>query len=280
MLKFLELDHIAINVKDKMDEAYSLFSEIGFQLSPRGYHSLGSINHSMVFENNYLELIGHPKGKPIKRPELKNADIGINGLVFKSNNVENTYNHLLSINYNDAPPRKFDRPVLIKEIEQKAVFETVSVNANVFKAGRVYFCNHITPQFVWLSSYQNHENYVSDIKEISIIDKNPEDIKDRIQKISDVNIVQIDNKHLLIETKDITIRVLDIKNFREHFRILGDEIILRESMYGSLKLQLKSLDFLRKMNIKKIKNISKIEIGDKVQLLLKDYNLILEFEEL
>ena len=144
MLKFLELDHIAINVKDKMDEAYSLFSEIGFKLSPRGYHSLGSINHSMVFENNYLELIGHPKGKPIKRPELKNADIGINGLVFKSNNVENTYNHLLSINYNDAPPRKFDRPVLIKEIEQKAVFETVSVNANVFKAGRVYFCNHIT----------------------------------------------------------------------------------------------------------------------------------------
>ena len=49
---------------------------------------------------------------------------------------------------------------------------------------------------------------------------------------------------------------------------------------GSLKLQLKSLDFLRKMNTKKIKNLSKIEIGDKVQLLLKDYNLILEFEEL
>jgi hypothetical protein len=34
------------------------------------------------------------------------------------------------------------------------------------------------------------------------------------------------------------------------------------------------------MNTKKIKNLSKIEIGDKVQLLLKDYNLILEFEEL
>jgi hypothetical protein len=43
MLKFLEIDHIAINVKDKMDEAYILFSEIGFQLSPRGYHSLGSL---------------------------------------------------------------------------------------------------------------------------------------------------------------------------------------------------------------------------------------------
>ena len=27
----------------------------GFRLTPRGYHSLGSINHSMVFTNDYLE---------------------------------------------------------------------------------------------------------------------------------------------------------------------------------------------------------------------------------
>ena len=58
----LNLDHIAINVKENMDEAYKLFSELGFTLTPRGYHTLGSINHSMVFKNDYLELIGTPKG--------------------------------------------------------------------------------------------------------------------------------------------------------------------------------------------------------------------------
>ena len=40
----LELDHIAINVKENMDKAYELFTELGFTLTPRGYHSLGSIN--------------------------------------------------------------------------------------------------------------------------------------------------------------------------------------------------------------------------------------------
>ena len=55
MIDNLNLDHIAINVKENMDEAYKLFSELGFRLTPRGYHSLGSINHSMVFTNDYLE---------------------------------------------------------------------------------------------------------------------------------------------------------------------------------------------------------------------------------
>ena len=86
----LKLDHIAINVKEKMDEAYNLFSDLGFSLTPRGYHSLGSINHSMVFENNYLELIGNQIGEPINRPELRDAELGINGLVFKSENIEKT----------------------------------------------------------------------------------------------------------------------------------------------------------------------------------------------
>ena len=46
----LNLDHIAINVKENLDEAYKLFSELGFTLTLRGHHTLGSINHSMVFK--------------------------------------------------------------------------------------------------------------------------------------------------------------------------------------------------------------------------------------
>ena len=78
---------------------------------------------------------------------------------------------------------------------------------------------------------------------------------------------------------------INVKDKMDQAYILFSEIGFQLSprgyhSLGSLKLQLKSLDFLRKMNTKKIKNLSKIEIGDKVQLLLKDYNLILEFEEL
>ena len=154
----LQLDHIAINVKEKMDEAYNFFSELGFSITPRGYHSLGSINHSMIFKNDYLELIGNQKGKPINRPELRNAELGINGLVFKSDNVDKTYKKLIKINFNENPPRNFTRPVIIDKIENEAKFKTVSVKTNVFNAGRVYFCDHLTPYLVWLPEYLTHVN--------------------------------------------------------------------------------------------------------------------------
>ena len=51
MKKKIDLDHIAINIKDKMDEAFEQFTKLGFTLSPRGFHSLGSINFlSFIFK--------------------------------------------------------------------------------------------------------------------------------------------------------------------------------------------------------------------------------------
>ena len=54
MSEQLQLDHLVINVNDMMDEARNLFETLGFSITDRGYHSLGSINHSMLFQNNYL----------------------------------------------------------------------------------------------------------------------------------------------------------------------------------------------------------------------------------
>ena len=61
-MKNLKLDHLVINVKEEMDEAYKLFSQLGFLLTPIGFHSLGSINHSMMFnhytDNRSVKLLG------------------------------------------------------------------------------------------------------------------------------------------------------------------------------------------------------------------------------
>ena len=156
MTKKIDLDHIAINIKNKMDEAYDLFTKLGFTLTPRGFHSLGSINHSMIFNQDYLELIGFPQEGTIKRPELVNADNGINGLVFKSSNIDKTFLHLKNNNIHSEEPRSFSRPVKIHNIQRNAEFKTVSINKNVVKAGRVYFCQHLTPELVWIPKFIKH----------------------------------------------------------------------------------------------------------------------------
>jgi len=279
MLNNLNLDHIAINVKDKMDEAYQLFSELGFTLTPRGYHSLGSINHSMVFKNDYLELIGIPRGQPITRPELKKAEIGINGLVFKSNDIRKTYQHLLNNQLSNIPPRKFSRPVDINGIENEAKFETVSIKDNVFKAGRIYFCDHLTPNLVWIPEYISHQNNVLGTTEITLIDSNPLSILNNFKKIKDK--IQIDayENFTTVRTDDIKISLYDMKSFKERYKNFGENLNLRKEMFGSIILNTSSLMFLRKINQFNFQNILKCEDENKIQILLKDYNLILEFIE-
>ena len=277
MIDNLNLDHIAINVKENMDEAYKLFSELGFTLTPRGYHTLGSINHSMVFKNDYLELIGTPKGKPITRPELKKAEIGINGLVFKSDNIKKTYQHLINMKLSNFPPRYFSRPVEINGIEREAKFETVSIKYNIFKAGRIYFCNHLTPNLVWIPEYKSHKNTVSEIAEITIIDSNPLLVLENINKISDR--IKIDKQENLItvKTNDIKISLYDKKSFKERYKNFGEEINLRKEMFGSLTFKTSSFLFLRKIKQINFHNLLKFEDENKIQILLKDYNLTLEF---
>ena len=279
MLNNLNLDHIAINVKDKMDEAYQLFSELGFTLTPRGYHSLGSINHSMVFKNDYLELIGIPRGQPITRPELKKAEIGINGLVFKSNDIKKTYQHLLNNQLSNIPPRKFSRPVDINGIENEAKFETVSIKDNVFKAGRIYFCDHLTPNLVWIPEYISHQNNVLGTTEITLIDSNPLSILNNFKKIKDK--IQIDayENFTTVRTDDIKISLYDMQSFKERYKNFGENLNLRKEMFGSIILNTSSLMFLRKINQVNFQNILKCEDENKIQILLKDYNLILEFIE-
>ena len=81
----LQLDHVVINTRYETDLAAELFAGLGFQLTPRGFHpTLGSINHLMVFEHAYLELIGLPPGGDKVRQELIDSPVGLNGLVFAS----------------------------------------------------------------------------------------------------------------------------------------------------------------------------------------------------
>ena len=47
----MQLDHVVINVRADMDAAVIEFGNLGFTITPRGFHTLGSINHLMIFLN-------------------------------------------------------------------------------------------------------------------------------------------------------------------------------------------------------------------------------------
>src|SRR5277367_2739283 len=84
------IDHVVVNVRDRIEEGAATYRRLGFTLTPRGYHSLGSMNHLAIFGTDYLELIAVPAGNT-SRSEIMSAPEGLNGLVFASEDAAATH---------------------------------------------------------------------------------------------------------------------------------------------------------------------------------------------
>ena len=104
------LDHMVINARDDLDHAADTYRRLGFTLTPRGYHSLGSMNHLAMFGNDFLELIAVPKGATIRR-DLLSYSFGLNGLAFGTEDSTSTYGALSKVGLPVEPPLEFIRPV-------------------------------------------------------------------------------------------------------------------------------------------------------------------------
>ncbi|CAN5414802.1 hypothetical protein BH09PSE6_BH09PSE6_13910 [soil metagenome] len=162
------LDHLVVNSLFETDAAAAIFEQLGFQLTPRGHHSLGSINHLMMLPGCYLELVGLPLGTDRLRAEVLESALGINGLVLGSSDVEATRRWLESSGFHPSGPVDFSRPVLLDGIERQARFRTVKVAADEFAAGRVYWCQHETPELVWRPEWLVHLNGFASIDSLVV----------------------------------------------------------------------------------------------------------------
>ncbi len=151
------LDHVVINTLKSMDAAADLFAALGFTLTPRGYHSLGSINHLMMTPGAYLELVGVPE-TGLQRQEVLSSPLGLNGLVFRTDDADATFATLDAAGLAPVGPVAFSRPVEVDGAAHDARFRTVRLPPEAFPGGRVYFCQHLTPELVWRPEWETHPN--------------------------------------------------------------------------------------------------------------------------
>jgi hypothetical protein len=166
------LDHVVIDVRDRMDEAASTFTALGFQLTRRGHHTLGSMNHLAMFRADYLELLGFGAGGA-SRPELAPFPVGLNGLVFKTADADVVHAHALSAGLPILPVQSFSRPVEIGGARQDARFRTTRLDPKKIAMGRVYFCEHLTPELVWRPEWQTHPNGARAIARVIVATGDP-----------------------------------------------------------------------------------------------------------
>ena len=167
------LDHVVIDVRDRIDEAMRCFQSLGFELTPRGRHTLGSVNHLAMFATDYLELLGFAEDGAI-RPEIMRFPVGLNGLVFKTADADLVHDHATAADLPILPVQSFSRPVALGSGTQDARFRTTRLDPAQVTMGRVYFCEHQTPDLVWRPEWQTHPNGAFAIGRVVVATTDPQ----------------------------------------------------------------------------------------------------------
>ena len=151
------LDHVVVNTRDRLDEAVEIYRRLGFTMTPRGHHSLGSMNHLAMFGTDYLELLAVGTGAK-QRPDIMEHPIGLNGLVFGTDDSAAAYEACKANGVPIGAPMEFTRPVQLEGGARDAVFRTVTLEPGTIPAGRIYFCHHFTRDLIWRNEWRHHAN--------------------------------------------------------------------------------------------------------------------------
>ena len=156
-------DHAVITTGVRMDAAVDVFRRLGFCVTDRGFHTLGSINHLIVLGSTYVELLGLPPDRPNARPELRDSPDGLDALVFRSFDADATHANASARGAPVLEVQQFSRPVAVESGTRDAGFRTVRTAAGCAQAGRLYFCEHLTPELVWDARWRSHPNGALDL---------------------------------------------------------------------------------------------------------------------
>jgi hypothetical protein len=169
----LGIDHSVILVRD-LDIGAAQFRRLGFALTPRGHHTgLGSSNHCAMFGNrDYLELLGlaPERGRRPFYEEFLSKREGIVGLAFRTDDARSMRERLAAGGFAPPPPLAFGRPVETDGTMRQARFVTTEADTKTTSGVRLFFCQHETPELVWLPSALDHPNGVTGILALTVFD--------------------------------------------------------------------------------------------------------------
>ena len=169
--------------RDSLDELSNIFTSQGFQLTPLAHHNLGSSNRLIMLKSSYIELLGWEKGKQVQRAEIANQPIGLDALVFRTNDAHACFNQLKEAGFAVNPVQNLSREGEFMGNTVLVEFKTVRFSEQPIPGLRIYFCQHLTPDYVWQKQWLIHPNNTQDLQEIAIVSPNIKETAETLQSL-------------------------------------------------------------------------------------------------
>jgi len=202
------IDHAVIAVRD-LDGTQDTFRRMGFTLTPRGHHTLGSENHCVMFGHDYFELLMVPQRLPGREYYYDFARIGdgLAAIALKTDNARGAYGELSAAALAPSDPVDFSRPVQLPDGTRAASFRITQLGLEQTPGGQVFLCQHFTRDVVWRAEYQTHANTATGLAAIAILSADVAATAAAYARLFDVKPAAI-AEGLLISTGDTPIAIV------------------------------------------------------------------------
>ena len=173
------LDHIVLAVKD-LDDSAEAWRRAGFTVSPRGVHSdyLGTGNHTIMLEDDYVELLGVLKPTEFNTPtrDFLARGEGLERLAMRARDTEAAVATLRAEGRAVEGPFHFSRPVEVAgkpdAVASFAIFQWPPEAAA--EGARLFACQHLTRDTVWLPALTSHANGATALTRVDRRSESPE----------------------------------------------------------------------------------------------------------
>lgn len=168
----LGLDHVIIGVAD-LDAARASYSRMGFTLTERGHHSVGSSNHCIMLGSDYIELLASPADHPHPSRQYYTdfiaAGEGLAGIALATDSAKALYSDMLWAGFGPSDPLELSRPVALGDGEREARFRLTQLDPDKTPGAKVFACEHFTRDLVWRPEWQNHANGARAIAAVAMV---------------------------------------------------------------------------------------------------------------
>jgi len=177
----LGIDHAVVLVRD-LDKAQRAWQRMGFTLTPRGFHTLGSQNHCLMFGPDYVELLAVPRPHPAMQyfTDFLALGEGLGAIALATNDAGGLYASLAADGIAADAPLDFSRPV---EGRGDARFRIVQLPPDASPGCRLFACQHFTRELVWRPEYQRHANGATQIAALAVVAEDPDAAAGRYAKL-------------------------------------------------------------------------------------------------
>lgn len=180
---FTGIDHVVIAVRD-LDAACASFTRMGFTVTPRGVHSVGSENHCIVFGDDYVELLALPSVHADTRyfETFLEAGEGLAAIALRTAAAQRAYTEWLWANLSPSRVAELSRPVAVPGGTRNARFRLTQLPPSATPGTRLFACEHLTRDLVWRPEWQKHANGATGIAAVAIVGDEANALAERYAK--------------------------------------------------------------------------------------------------